>query len=205
MSCANFNIVFSLLFEGCFNMKMLNQYGNSMIKIRQSHDFWWWESQRLERESLYWNGPLVMYLCIRSDFRLGSSQWETSLQSNGVSYWLGANLESALCMYIFPCFSSSLWHYKVRSRSVKNVAKSPSTASLWTPSANTLSSVCTPKRLTSQCPFHSLPHLDSSQILVSWCRGIDGFAQDWGNASALAVELWQSSVSCLHHGWKVLQ
>ena len=33
---------------------------------------------------------------IRADFRLAPSQWETSLQSNAVSHWLGANLESAL-------------------------------------------------------------------------------------------------------------
>ena len=32
----------------------------------------------------------------RADSRLAPSQWETSLQSNAVSHWLGANLESAL-------------------------------------------------------------------------------------------------------------
>ena len=32
----------------------------------------------------------------RADFRFAPSQWETSLQSNTVSHWLGANLESAL-------------------------------------------------------------------------------------------------------------
>ena len=32
----------------------------------------------------------------RDDSRLAPSQWETSLQSNAVSHWLGANLESAL-------------------------------------------------------------------------------------------------------------
>ena len=32
----------------------------------------------------------------RADSRLASNQWETSLQSNIVSNWLGANLESAL-------------------------------------------------------------------------------------------------------------
>ena len=32
----------------------------------------------------------------RADFMLAPSQWETSLQSNAVSHWLGANLESAL-------------------------------------------------------------------------------------------------------------
>ena len=31
-----------------------------------------------------------------ADFRLAPSQWETSLQSNAVSHWLGANLKSAL-------------------------------------------------------------------------------------------------------------
>ena len=35
-------------------------------------------------------------IIIKSDSRLAPSQWETSLQSNAVSYWLGANLESAL-------------------------------------------------------------------------------------------------------------
>ena len=32
----------------------------------------------------------------RADSRLAPSQWETSLRSNAVSHWLGANLESAL-------------------------------------------------------------------------------------------------------------
>ena len=34
-----------------------------------------------------------------ADFRLAPSQWETSLQSNTVSLWPGANLESALWTY----------------------------------------------------------------------------------------------------------
>ena len=32
----------------------------------------------------------------RADSRLVPSQWETSLQSNAVSHWLGANQEPAL-------------------------------------------------------------------------------------------------------------
>ena len=32
----------------------------------------------------------------RTDYKLASSQWETSLQSNAVFHWLGTNLESAL-------------------------------------------------------------------------------------------------------------
>ena len=35
---------------------------------------------------------------IRADFRFAPSQWETSLQSNAVSHWIGSNLESTLIM-----------------------------------------------------------------------------------------------------------
>ena len=35
---------------------------------------------------------------IRADSRFAPSQWETSLQSNAISHWLGTNLESALYM-----------------------------------------------------------------------------------------------------------
>ena len=36
------------------------------------------------------------YIHTRVDSRLAPSQWETLLQSNGISLWLGTNLESAL-------------------------------------------------------------------------------------------------------------
>ena len=36
---------------------------------------------------------------IRADSRFAPNQWETSSQSNAVSHWLGANLESALIIY----------------------------------------------------------------------------------------------------------
>ena len=36
--------------------------------------------------------------CFRADSRFAASQWETSLRSNAVSHWLGANPESALCL-----------------------------------------------------------------------------------------------------------
>ena len=39
------------------------------------------------------------YLIYRADPRLVPSQWETSLQSNAVSHWLGASLGSAQDMY----------------------------------------------------------------------------------------------------------
>ena len=41
-------------------------------------------------------------------FKLAPSQWETSLQSNAVSHWLGTNLESALlaCIPTFQLITS---------------------------------------------------------------------------------------------------
>ena len=42
---------------------------------------------------------LTFIACHRADSRLVPSQWETLLQSNAVSHWLGANLESALLSY----------------------------------------------------------------------------------------------------------
>ena len=35
----------------------------------------------------------------RADLRLAPSQWETPLQSNAISHWLGANLKSALWIH----------------------------------------------------------------------------------------------------------
>ena len=47
------------------------------------------------------NSSAPVELCsIRADSRLAPSQWETSLQSNAISHWLGANLESALSILI---------------------------------------------------------------------------------------------------------
>ena len=48
----------------------------------------------------------------RADSRLAPSQWETSLQCNAVSHWLGANLESALCVFFsiqYPIVFSRTW------------------------------------------------------------------------------------------------
>ena len=44
---------------------------------------------------LYWI-PSDRSIKCSADYRLAPSQWETSLQSNAVSHWLGTNLESAL-------------------------------------------------------------------------------------------------------------
>ena len=40
------------------------------------------------------------HMQFRADSGLAPSQWETPLQSNTVSHWLGANLESALKVYV---------------------------------------------------------------------------------------------------------
>ena len=46
----------------------------------------------------------------RADPRFAPSQWETSLQSNAVSHWLGANLESALlCISWNPVSAAFSW------------------------------------------------------------------------------------------------
>ena len=41
------------------------------------------------------------YQVYSADYRLAPSQWETSLQSNAVFHWLGANLESALVYILY--------------------------------------------------------------------------------------------------------
>ena len=51
-------------------------------------------------EAITWSsGDWVDWWYIRADSRLAPSQWEMSLQSNAISHWLGANLESALYVH----------------------------------------------------------------------------------------------------------
>ena len=38
--------------------------------------------------------------CYQADSRFAPSQWETALLCNDVSHWLGANLETALLLYV---------------------------------------------------------------------------------------------------------
>ena len=55
-----------------------------------------WGNQ-VDRWCLHFSySPVNKIKVFRADSRFVSSQWVTSLQSNAVSYWLGANLESAL-------------------------------------------------------------------------------------------------------------
>ena len=52
---------------------------------------------------------IILGMYSRVDSRLVSSQWETSLQSNGISHWLGANLEWAL--YSMDLFFNSSFNW----------------------------------------------------------------------------------------------
>ena len=60
---------------------------------------------------------MPLYNC-RADSRFASSQWETSLQSNAVSHWTGANLESALNWYAIIQPSCATWIYYRRHLAV---------------------------------------------------------------------------------------
>ena len=40
----------------------------------------------------------IFYWCVRADSKCAPSQWETALLCNDVSHWLGASLESAMCV-----------------------------------------------------------------------------------------------------------
>ena len=48
---------------------------------------------------------------VRTDSMFAPSQWETSLQCNGVSHWLSASLESALevCDLNTACANLQAW------------------------------------------------------------------------------------------------
>ena len=52
-----------------------------------------WNAKMKPKVKLHWEEMVIDMQCYS---RLAPSQWETSLQSNAVSHWLGANLESAL-------------------------------------------------------------------------------------------------------------
>ena len=53
-------------------------------------------SSRTVQNIMSFVGLTTQNIPLGADSRLAPSQWETSLQSNAVSHWLGANLESAL-------------------------------------------------------------------------------------------------------------
>ena len=64
-------------------------------------------------------GLWLLMLHCRADSRLAPSPWETSLQSNAVSHWLGANLESALhCEQIVNKYLENYWNQNIGSKTM---------------------------------------------------------------------------------------
>ena len=56
-----------------------------------------------------WSVWCLMWPINRADSRFAPGQWETSLQSNAVSHWLGANLESALYKSYWWWMGEAIW------------------------------------------------------------------------------------------------
>ena len=54
----------------------------------------------------------------KADSRFGPNQWKTSLQSNVVPHWLGANLESALLMLYIGWPMGGWSHYTPSTRAL---------------------------------------------------------------------------------------
>ena len=69
----------------------------------------------------------------RADSRLAPSQWETSLQSNAVSHWLGANLESALVGVEVRPTDAYIWFCKLTTNASDNgLSSGRCQAIIWT-------------------------------------------------------------------------
>ena len=69
--------------------------------------------------------PANFYSIYRADSWLAPSQWETSLQSNAVSHWLGANLESALM------HANAAWRCRYVNQTAPLNSSSPSDSNKW--------------------------------------------------------------------------
>ena len=67
------------------------------LKFDKSYD----EIRRPGHHGTCTRGGIINQLIYSVDSRFAPSQWQTALQSNDVSYWLGANLESALNILIY--------------------------------------------------------------------------------------------------------
>ena len=67
-----------------------------LLRLRKC--FWTW-STKWQSFYLGLNVLIIVLGHLQAGLILASSQWETSLQSNAVSHWLDASLESALCKH----------------------------------------------------------------------------------------------------------
>ena len=81
----------------CYVIKWEVSYSPSihatMPRIRSELD---WGCQDVRNQGISVQGINLIPMEYRADSRFAPSQWEMSLQSNVISQWLGANLESAL-------------------------------------------------------------------------------------------------------------
>ena len=67
---------------------------------------------------------MKMFIINKVNSRFTPSQWETSLQSNAVSHWLGANLESALIKHVAKCSHYDYWYHINLEKSLQIIWKS---------------------------------------------------------------------------------
>ena len=74
-------------------------------------------------------GYISFFRKFRVDSRLAPSQWETSLQSNAVSHWLGANLESALDINTWQ----QLLPHQIRGHYIHTLTQSNNSGSSYIP------------------------------------------------------------------------
>ena len=95
----------SLLLNVCWDISISSGYDWLNYSLRDSQVSWANIGPTSGQQNRFWTnvGPtfIVVWAEItRADSRYAPSQWETLLQSNAVSHWLCANLESALniCM-----------------------------------------------------------------------------------------------------------
>ena len=106
---------------------------------------------------------LEIHSWCRADSRLAPSQWETSLQSNAISHWLGANLESAMPFsLLFLVFRGLPWGSLVYQ---PNHAGQPSThPSQWSETA-------LDRRINIVFVKWSLAIRHPCQTMTSWIPG----------------------------------
>ena len=121
----------------------------------------------------------------RADSKLVPSQWETSLQSNTISHWLGANLKSAL--HTFPISDRNSNHW------------------LWCGGVEKIDLSCNARQINLFGTSHwFVPHIpqgalndpSSVSLTYTWactgsplCLHIDGLVLERCNSVANALEL----------------
>ena len=85
----------------------------------------------------------------RADFRFEPNLWETSLQSNAVSHWLGANLESALGI------CSVTWRIQIKVYYIQSCHISGQNYTIYSDGLTKINMIC---------HFYALDYLECSLI-----------------------------------------